>query len=285
MSTKLALSVVSCFSFSLRSLSDLCAYAVNITLITLTAETQRTQRRRREFRQLAFVLGVIAAICGLISTVSAQKLDVTIRLLPDSNRVAIEATCEPTFIWWFSDSYAGIVGLGNRIERFIAYDEKGKEVSVRKSAPGHFESSVLKPATRFQYEVNLSPPERAADCPLVSWLTRERGLLIASDLLPGLSFPRDAPKANARLRFQLPNLWAVYSTEAQFAQNEFEISDRSEAVFAVGAQLRASQTRESVGEPWRRHPQRPQRSFCFLFRSPSARRNGALKPEDARLPS
>src|SRR5437667_6118160 len=50
MSTKLVRSVVTYFSFSLRSLSDLRASAVNITLITLTAETQRTQRRRREFQ-------------------------------------------------------------------------------------------------------------------------------------------------------------------------------------------------------------------------------------------
>src|SRR5207237_7052774 len=44
------LRVMSCFSFSRRGLSDLCASAVNISLKTLTAETQRTQRRRREFQ-------------------------------------------------------------------------------------------------------------------------------------------------------------------------------------------------------------------------------------------
>ncbi len=42
--------VMSQFQFSLRVLSDSCAFAVSNGLKTLTAETQRTSRTRREFQ-------------------------------------------------------------------------------------------------------------------------------------------------------------------------------------------------------------------------------------------
>ncbi len=42
--------VMSQFQFSLRVLSDSCAFAVSNGLKTLTAETQRTSRTRKEFQ-------------------------------------------------------------------------------------------------------------------------------------------------------------------------------------------------------------------------------------------
>ena len=195
-------------------------------------------------RQMAqgIVVVIISVLCGVSSTASAQISKIKIRLLPESRRAVIEANCLGTSTWSFPDSYAGIVGLGSRIERFVAFDENGNEISVRKSAPGQFDS--LKPATRFQYGLNLAPPQRAADCPMVSWLEKERGLLMLADLLP-VTTARDASTVHPGIQFELPASWTAHSSETQINQNEFDIGDVRRAVFAVGFRLRLTQTEES----------------------------------------
>src|ERR1043165_4897418 len=64
---------------------------------------------QRIARQLAVLIGpiVIAGFFGFLAPASAQILKVEIRLLPDSNRAAIDASCGPASAWSFRDSYAG----------------------------------------------------------------------------------------------------------------------------------------------------------------------------------
>ena len=154
----------------------------------------------------------------------------------------MQGSSAPASVWSFLDSYASVVGLANRIERFTLFDERGNEVQVRKLAPGQFNSP--KPAPRFRYEVNLKPPVMAADSAMVSWLNNERGLLMLKDLLP-LSFRRDKGGPGAIMRFTLPEHWRAYSSEIETGTDEFDVRDVDQAVFAVGAQLRASQINES----------------------------------------
>src|ERR1043166_2817660 len=133
-------------------------------------------------RQLLLGAAIIAATCSIGSKVSAQQADADIRLMPDSNRVAIELIGTPASSWSFVDSYAGIVGLGRRIERFAAFDSGGREVSVSQTAPGQFRSTT--PAEHLRYEVALTPVSRAADFSMISWLDKERGVVMPFDLLP-----------------------------------------------------------------------------------------------------
>jgi predicted metalloprotease with PDZ domain len=191
-----------------------------------------TKPVRRIIRQFLLAFSVIAA-CSLVSSTFAQESRIEIRLLPDSNRIAIELTTAPASSWSFTDSYAGIVGLGRRIERFAAFDEGGSEVPVTQTAPGQFRLAA--PAKRINYEVNLRPVSRAADFSHISWLDKERGVLMASDLLPVIS-----GAGNLRVHFQMPQPWTVQSGELQVSQNEFAIADVGRAVFAVGTNLRAS---------------------------------------------
>ncbi|MFN2577425.1 MAG: hypothetical protein ABR607_07005 [Pyrinomonadaceae bacterium] len=168
-------------------------------------------------------------------------MSVSIRVAPESERVFVEGKCAPASVWSFVDSYAGVVALANRVERFTLFDDKGDEIPVRKIAPGQFNS--LKPAARFRYEVSLRPPGRPADAAMVSWLTAERGLLMAGDLLP-LSWGRENG-GPAIIRFTLPEQWRLYASESERARYEFEVRDPGQAVFAVGAQIRASRISES----------------------------------------
>lgn len=191
---------------------------------------------------LLALLSSIALSFTAVATVSAQQMSANIRVASDSSRVIVEARSAPASVWSFLDSYASIVGLGNRVERFTLIDEDGNEIQPRKIAPGQFNS--LKPAARFRYEVSLKPPLMAPDSAMVSWINNERGLLMLADLLP-LSFRRDGNSSNTIIRFTLPQQWRVYSSEIAKGQNEFEVHDVGQAVFAVGSQLRTSQLNES----------------------------------------
>lgn len=192
--------------------------------------------------RVATVMVASAVVCAWGFETRAQQIAVTIRVLPELSRVSIEGSCEPTKAWSFADSYAGVVGLGSRIEKFALLDQAGLDIQVRKIAPGQFESTAA--ASRFRYEVNLAPPNRAADSALVSWLNRDRGILLLGDLLPLAVQWRDRDGA-ANIEFVLPEAWRVYSTEPTSRPNEFRVTHRERAVFAVGSHLRASETNES----------------------------------------
>ncbi|PYS68153.1 MAG: hypothetical protein DMF73_17510 [Acidobacteria bacterium] len=187
-------------------------------------------------------LGSLGLLSCAAANTSAQQLNATIHLLPDASRVIVDGSSPPASVWSFLDSYASVVGLANRIERFTLFDEGGNEIQVRKIAPGHFDSP--KPAARFRYEVSLKPPAFAMDSAMVSWLNQERGVLMLADLLP-LSLGRKTGGSSAIVRFTLPEQWRVYSSEIEKTQNEFDVRDVNQAVFAVGARLRASQISES----------------------------------------
>lgn len=202
-----------------------------------------TKRIRRIIRQFLLAASVIAAAGALSSRVFAQPAEIEIRLQPDANRIAIELTTAPASSWSFVDSYAGIVGLGRRIERFAAFDQSGSEVQLSQSAPGQFKSAS--PVKRVRYEVDLRPVSRAADFSMISWLDKDRGVLMPSDLLPVLSGASGPAKENPRIHFQLTRPWAVGSGELKLSPDEFAIADVSRAVFALGTNLRISQTNTS----------------------------------------
>ena len=105
-------------------------------------------------------------LCACASVAGAQQLKATIQVIPSSAKLIVEGERAPMKAWSFRDSYAGVVGLGNRIERMTLFDDRGLEIMVRKIAPGQFESA--RPASRFRYEVNLTPSTQASDASRVS---------------------------------------------------------------------------------------------------------------------
>lgn len=185
-----------------------------------------------------FSRAILAVLFGLTTLASAQQTKLEIKLLPEaSGTILVEGKCPPATIWAFQDSYAGVLNLGGRIKGFRLFDEKGTEVTNRQLAPGQFRSETQ--ATRFRYEVNLSPPQRSADSSRVSWLSGDRGLLMLRDLLPARG--ADAQGAQAvNLRLGLPSGWLAHTNQAESDRGEFEIADADLAVLAVGRGLRVS---------------------------------------------
>ena len=196
-----------------------------------------TSHPHERFRHIAILLGVAAFVVCARGTGYGQNVNVLLKLSPENSRVMVEGSCPPNSHWSFRDSYAGVLGLGNRVDRFVVLDENDGEIPTRKIAPGQFDSA--KPASRFRYEVNLTPPLSGSDSSRVSWLNDQRGLLMLADLLPIFS----SNVNGANVTFQTPASWAVFSDEKQGSQALVTEIDR--AVFAVGGKLRSSQITES----------------------------------------
>ena len=183
-----------------------------------------------------------AAICGALllfaTGVAAQKEEVTIEILPESNAVRVEISGGPQKVWSFRDAYAGVVGFGRRIRKFQPLDTPGAKNSVRELAPGQFELGAS--ASSVSYEVDLSPPSRAADAALVSWLTKERGVLRLSDLLPVRNVQPGSQARDVQLRINRPAGWAEYSDNEVTALRAYRYSDPDSAVIVVGKNVRRS---------------------------------------------
>ena len=183
-----------------------------------------------------------AAICGALllfaTGVAAQKEEVTLEILPESNAVRVEISGGPQKVWSFRDAYAGAIGLGRRIRKFQPLDTPGARNSVRELAPGHFELGAS--ASNVSYEVDLSPPSRAADAAFVSWLTKERGILRLSDLLPVRTVQPGSEARDVQLRINRPAGWAEYSDNEVTALRAYRYSDPDSAVIIVGKNLRRS---------------------------------------------
>ena len=181
-----------------------------------------------------------ALLCCFASAGRAQHVSVTVRVFPGSRaHVVIEGSGQPTKVWSFRNDYAGVSELGSRVEWLKLFDPAGAEIPARKIAPGQFEAATA--AAKFRYEVKLAPPAQPSDAARVSWLSEERGLLMLADLLPvSQSKVVNSGREGATIRFTLPEFCAVYSTEKENAQGEFEVADAGRAVFVVGTHLRSS---------------------------------------------
>jgi predicted metalloprotease with PDZ domain len=172
----------------------------------------------------------------------AQGTDVRVEVLSTSPaRVRVEGERRPAAkTWAFRNSYAGMIGIGERVENFALTNAQGEKISVRKSAPGEYEASA--DASRFSYEMKLEAPLFTTDSAYISWLTPERGFLMLGDLLP-----RRAGEGSAQppvtIRFKLPADWAAFSNEMRAADGQFTVTDQDAARFFVGKDLRERRAR------------------------------------------
>lgn len=192
----------------------------------------------REIKKVCLLLLLIA--CAAVSS-SAQSLDVKISVSSVAPpRVRVEgARTNGARAWSFLNAYAGVIGLGERVDNLSLADAGGQAVGVRKLAPGEYEAE--REAARFSYDVKLDPPPRPGDAAHVSWLTGERGLLMLADLLP-------SPLGEAKVRLDLPAGWAVSSAESLNASRQYEIADAGKAVFLIGRDVSSRTARRGAME-------------------------------------
>ena len=206
------------------------------------AKAQRRKENRNQFslRLCAFARNHFPKICGLIIFLCANTAHADTRVtistpIPGEIRVDAELS-SPTRSWSFRNAYAGVLGLGERIEDFRATNAAGHDARVKKSAAGEFRSDL--DATKITYTVKLSAP-RATGVPHVSWLADDRGFLMFADLIP-----QDIETVSAE--FKLPTAWTVESAITE-SNGRYEVAESQNAVFLVGRALRkTSNVRDGV---------------------------------------
>ncbi|MBD0371662.1 MAG: hypothetical protein ICV60_12550 [Pyrinomonadaceae bacterium] len=175
-------------------------------------------------------------------TAQAQASTIRIEVLSTSTpRVRVEGvSAAAAKTWAFRNAYAGMVGIGERVENFSLKDARGESVPVRKTAPGEYEAS--EEATRFSYEVKVEAPVFTTDSAYISWLTPDRGFLMLGDLLPRAAGSGSEAQP-LTISFALPAGWSVFSNELKGAEGKFVVKDWEAARFFVGKDLRESRAR------------------------------------------
>ena len=178
----------------------------------------------------AFFLYVIC------SAVQGQALKARITLsssFPAEIRIYAESS-SPVDSWSFRNAYAGVLDLGDRIERFDAPGKNGEMMPVRRIAAGEFRSENK--VTTFSYTVKLLPPSRASDMSHVSWLAGESGFLMLADLLPQAEGA--SPKQGVLLQFELPPEWSIASSLLPNEKNEYLVMEPDKSMFFASRSLR-----------------------------------------------
>jgi predicted metalloprotease with PDZ domain len=208
-----------------------------------TAVAQFIMRRRLLFLKTPFLIILLAA-AGAVTTGRAQSLSVTVDVLPGApGRLLMQGSTAPRQTWSFRDSYAGVLGLGNRVRGFQLFDANGKQIAVRRIAPGQFESSA--PAVNFKYEIELTPTARPSDAVFTSWLTLDRGMLMLGDVLPELPSARET---TVSVRLVMPSGWTAYASDSGKSVTQIETTDPDRSVVVIGKKARIS-ARTILGKP------------------------------------
>ncbi|MCM3869944.1 MAG: hypothetical protein ND895_04530 [Pyrinomonadaceae bacterium] len=192
------------------------------------------EHRVSQLKQLRILLAILGLFIYPSQEVHARSLKVRITVTSLSPaRALIEAEGPLTDTWSFRNIYAGISGLGNRVESFEVA-APGETVSVRNLAPGEFRSS--KEVSTFSYEIQLQERSRWAELSHVSWINQERGFLMLADLLPRLG--KDGPLSlPVTIEFKLPAGWTVASALLPDNNRQYDVTNIDRAVFYVGRDL------------------------------------------------
>jgi predicted metalloprotease with PDZ domain len=173
--------------------------------------------------------------------VNAQghALEARVTIAPSVPEIRIEVDSDTAVQEWsFRNAYAGVLALGERIERFEAIGKAGESLPVRKIASGEYRSDEK--VTRVSYSVKLVLPSRPGDRAHVSWLTDDYGFLMFADLLPQL-FAREATSEQGVLiECETPVGWQVRSAIVPNEKNQYLVLDPDSAVFFVARLLRTS---------------------------------------------
>lgn len=179
-----------------------------------------------------FLVGGLPILVNLPS-VQAQTLRARISVTSVATaRISIDAEFPiARNILSFRNAYAGVLGLGERIEMLTAIKANGESVAVQKLAPGEFRASEK--LTRFKYDVTIREPDRPAQMSHVSWLNREQGLLMLADLLP-LVTGESGNFSSALITIDVPKGWTVASNAKQEEGSQFSTDDPENTVFLIG---------------------------------------------------
>ncbi len=205
----------------------------------------KTLSKRHVFgRRIRPVLRV--SLCLLIGVAGAHsqttKVEISVTSLsPARIRIHAELPAAANALS-FRNAYAGILGLGERIENLEATNADGQTIEIRKLAPGEFQSNEK--FLRVTYDVSVPEPARPSDLSHISWLNSERGLLMLGDLLPQ-SVGRSQSLKSASVSILIPKNWRVAANIGKVG-SQFVTDDLETAIFLVGPTVQEKKQRFSA---------------------------------------
>lgn len=191
---------------------------------------ENNELRKLNVKSLLLFLLLLSLPATSRAQVTEARISV-VSLSPPRVRVEGRLNTETT-TWSFRNAYAGLLGLGERIERLSLADTQGADVPVRRLASGEY--SAKHPAVAFRYEVSLDPPPIGAAAH-VSWLDEAHGILMPGDLLP-------LPLARAKLSLTLPAEWRAVAVEEEVAAGLLDLDDAESSVLFIGRDVRLRHT-------------------------------------------
>lgn len=179
------------------------------------------------------------------SNLSAQTISARVSVISTSPaRLRVTADLQqPTRTLSFRNTYAGILGLGERIQALAGLSADNRTLKIQTLAPGEFRSD--EEFARFSYDVDVAAPSRPSQMSHISWLAQDDGLLMMADLLPQRT---DGGRiATARLTFEVPAGWSI-AANVKLNGPGYLLEDPDSAVFLVSRAVHEKRQRVSAVE-------------------------------------
>ncbi len=184
----------------------------------------------------------------IVSNASAQTIEVNLGIEAGAPQTVVidggflqQNAIESNRNWVFLNSFSGIENLAARISDLSLNDKSGLKISYKKFASGEYLADDAASFWSYRIAANLPLSPQNTNAPAhVSWVDGERGILMLDDLLPQFS-GKNNQKISARVKFDLPQDWAVISGERRTAKNVFAVENVEKAIFFIGKNWREKQ--------------------------------------------
>lgn len=195
------------------------------------------------FRTFLLVFGVVIQIFHLFNNSSGQDIETTIKIDAHKPNVVVVSghyLREPAkgreIELHFMSSFAGAEDLDDRVSNMHIRNAKGDELSVSEIGDSYFTDSAI---YAWSYDVDLKPVQKTTASTHISWLTADGGVLMIDDLLPQADLPPlSGIKRSARISFEIPVGWKIFSTSKIVSANRFDVENIEKTAFIIGAEWR-----------------------------------------------
>jgi hypothetical protein len=203
---------------------------------------KRSSNRCVSVQGLLRIIAIAFWLFGATNTTNAQIARVAITITSTAPaRIGINVELpKPADTISFPNSYAGVLGLAERIENVGVRTVGGQIIAAKKLVPGEFQGPQN--FDRISYEVDLSGAIEPSQGSHVSWLDSERGILMLSDLLPR-SLKGAGVFSSAQIQLNLPAGWSAESNAEKRTPSTYFSDVPDKAVFLIGSQLQRTTQR------------------------------------------
>lgn len=210
--------------------------ALEATLILRSIRHFRREQKRKRLPQIFIKCALLlVSIFSVSTSAHAQFQRAQVKLSfsqPDLAKISIRPL-QPLQTWSFLNSYAGALGLGDRVQNFQDDSPNADALSLKRIAAGVFRAD--RPVTAVTYEVRLALAS-AKNAAHVSWFTSDGGVLMLADLLP----QEVTQEGSIDALLELPTGWQVRPLMPLSRPLIYLIDDPVNAVLSVGPSLKTS---------------------------------------------